>query len=342
MQATDGVFVCGTYNWFHSDSFLTDCWQLFSEFTFIGWFSIVIDFVTGAGRVSDDGWMARYVVVIRWSLACIGSNDRYGVVVVAMHDVWPIFDMFGFDCVIYFPDAVAFLPAITFCPITFGWTHILFMDITVRWVVCCTNLVFAFMVLLLLLLLFLCNENVAKHVWETFTIRFTWNCLNWSPLAYLLWVMILLWALDNCDLDCGPALVAMVTVCGCCCCTIFALCTLYAVLVWFFGWIVIGLDIVLIAVLVIVLTTLALPCLICAAVAFVDPLTPPIVWFTNLIVCCWFAFVLFKLFTFMLVLLIAIELGFWIWITFPIWLVWCWAIGVVVRVMVVGWWIFFS
>lgn len=165
------------------------------------------------------------------------------------------------------------------------------------------------------------------------------NCIelhrrHHSIFAYLLWVEILLWALDNCDLDCGPA---MVTACGCCCCTIFALCIEYAVLVWFFGWIVIGLDIVLIAVLVIVLTTLALPCLICAVAAVVFALIPPIVWFTNLIVCCWFAFVLFTLFTFiLLVLLIAIALGFWIWITFPIWFVWCWAIDVVVRVMVVG------
>lgn len=153
-KCTQGM-MCVTYNWFHSASFLADGWQLFSEFAFIGWFNMVIDFDTAVDRLSDEGWMARYVVVTRWSLPCIGSICRYGVVVVDIHDVWPIFDKFGFDCVIYFADAVVFLPAITFCPITFGWTHILFMDITVRCVECCTNLVFAFMVLLLLLLLFL-------------------------------------------------------------------------------------------------------------------------------------------------------------------------------------------
>lgn len=71
-----------------------------------------------------------------------------------MHGVWLIFEMFGLICVMYLPVEV-FLVVVIFCPITFGCTHILFMDITVRWVVCCTNLVFAFMVLLLLLLLFL-------------------------------------------------------------------------------------------------------------------------------------------------------------------------------------------
>lgn len=162
-----------TYNWLHSVSFLAGCWQLFSAFAFIAWFIIVIDFVTDVGRVSDDGWMARYVVVTRWSLPCIGSFDRYDVVVVDMHDVWPIFEIFGFDCVIYFPVAVVFLPAITFCPITFGWTHMLFMDITVRCVVCCTNLVFAFMVLLLLLLLFLWERKKQSK-------RNLWSDLNWN------------------------------------------------------------------------------------------------------------------------------------------------------------------
>lgn len=149
--------------------------------------------------------------------------------------------------------------------------------------------------------------------------------------AYLLWVEILLWTLDSCDLGCGCNAAG-----GCWCCT-FAVCMEYEVLVWFFGCIVVGFDIALIAVLVIVLTTLALPCLIVAA-ELIEPPTPPIVWFTNLIACCcWLAFVLFTLFTFMLLaLLIAIALDFWIWITFPIWFVWCCAIGVVVRVIVVG------